>query len=125
MGGSCSTWKTKQGELLNLLISYVQVGYRGGHVAVAGGKRLYWLYDITPLRRAEQAFGVTPAFYLIRAACRKELGQQYGADKSREPAPQASGMIALDHLLLAQAAPDTSESIVDRRLNLGALWCTH
>jgi PAS domain S-box-containing protein len=48
-------WKTKQGELLNLLISYVQVTYHGGHVAVAGGKRLYWLYDITPLRRAEQA----------------------------------------------------------------------
>ena len=48
-------WKTKQGELLNLLISYVQVAYHGGHVAVAGGKRLYWLYDITPLRRAENA----------------------------------------------------------------------
>jgi PAS domain S-box-containing protein len=48
-------WKTKQGEVLNLLISYVQVAYHGGHVAVAGGKRLYWLYDITPLRRAEQA----------------------------------------------------------------------
>ena len=48
-------WKTKQGDLLNLLISYVQVAYHGGHVAVAGGKRLYWLYDITPLRRAEQA----------------------------------------------------------------------
>jgi PAS domain S-box-containing protein len=48
-------WKTKQGEQLNLLISYVQVAYHGGHVAFAGGKRLYWLYDITPLRRAEQA----------------------------------------------------------------------
>ena len=48
-------WKTKQGELLNLLISYVQVAYAGGHVAVSGGKRLFWLYDITPLRRAEQA----------------------------------------------------------------------
>ena len=48
-------WKTKTGEMLNLLISYVQVAYHGGHVAVAGGKRLYWLYDITPLRRAEQA----------------------------------------------------------------------
>ena len=48
-------WKTNQGELLNLLISYVQVAYHGGHVAVAGGKRLHWLYDITPLRRAEQA----------------------------------------------------------------------
>jgi PAS domain S-box-containing protein len=48
-------WKSKQGETLNLLISYVQVGYHGGHVAVAGGRRLFWLYDITPLRRAEQA----------------------------------------------------------------------
>jgi PAS domain S-box-containing protein len=48
-------WKTKRGEQLNTLMSYVQVAYRGGHVAVAGGKRLAWLYDITPLRRAEQA----------------------------------------------------------------------
>jgi PAS domain S-box-containing protein len=48
-------WKSKRGELLHLLISYVQVAYHGGHVAVAGGKRLFWLYDITPLRRAEQA----------------------------------------------------------------------
>lgn len=48
-------WKSKQGELLHLLISYVQVAYHGGHVAVSGGKRLFWLYDITPLRRAEQA----------------------------------------------------------------------
>jgi len=48
-------WKTKNGELLDLLISYVQVAYHGGHVAFMGGKRLYWLYDITPLRRAEQA----------------------------------------------------------------------
>jgi PAS domain S-box-containing protein len=48
-------WKTKHGDLLNLLISYVQVAYHGGHVAVAGGKRLHWIYDITPLRRAEQA----------------------------------------------------------------------
>ena len=48
-------WKTKQDEPLNLLISYVQVAYAGGHVAVSGGKRLFWLYDITPLRRAEQA----------------------------------------------------------------------
>jgi len=48
-------WRTKQGESLNLLMSYVQVAYQGGHVAVAGGKRLFWLYDITALRRAEQA----------------------------------------------------------------------
>ena len=48
-------WKNKLGEPLHLLISYVQVAYHGGHVAVSGGKRLFWLYDITPLRRAEQA----------------------------------------------------------------------
>ena len=48
-------WKTKGGDQLNLLISYVQVAYAGGHVAVSGAKRLFWLYDITPLRRAEQA----------------------------------------------------------------------
>ena len=48
-------WKTKRGEPLHLLISYVRVAYQGGHDAVSGGKRLFWLYDITPLRRAEQA----------------------------------------------------------------------
>ncbi len=48
-------WKTKQGQLLNLLISYVQVAYQGGHVGFSGGKRLCWVYDITLLRRAEQA----------------------------------------------------------------------
>jgi PAS domain S-box-containing protein len=48
-------WKTKQGDLLSVLISYVQVAYGGGHVAISGAKRLFWLYDITPLRRAEQA----------------------------------------------------------------------
>ena len=48
-------WKTKRGQLLNLLISYVQVAYQGGHVGFSGGKRLCWVYDITLLRRAEQA----------------------------------------------------------------------
>ena len=48
-------WRTKQGQLLNLLISYVQVAYQGGHISFSGGKRLCWVYDITPLRRAEQA----------------------------------------------------------------------
>jgi PAS domain S-box-containing protein len=48
-------WRTKQGQLLNLLISYVQVAYQGGHISFSGGKRLCWVYDITLLRRAEQA----------------------------------------------------------------------
>ena len=48
-------WKTKPGQLLNLLISYVQVAYQGGHISFSGGKRICWVYDITPLRREEQA----------------------------------------------------------------------
>ena len=36
-------------------MSYVQVAYQGGHVGFSGGRRLAWIYDITPLRRAEQA----------------------------------------------------------------------
>ena len=48
-------WTTKQGQLLHLLISYVQVAYQGGHISFSGGKRICWVYDITPLRRAEQA----------------------------------------------------------------------
>ena len=48
-------WKRKEGEPLHLLISYAagrlpRRPRRGG-----SGKRLFWLYDITPLRRAEQA----------------------------------------------------------------------
>jgi PAS domain S-box-containing protein len=48
-------WKTKHGKLFHLLISYVQVGYQGGHVGFSGAKRICWVYDITPLRQAEQA----------------------------------------------------------------------
>ena len=48
-------WKTKQGRPVNLLISYVQVAYQGGHVSFVGGKRVSWLYDITPLKQAEEA----------------------------------------------------------------------
>ena len=48
-------WKTKRGELVHLLISYVQVAYRGGHVSFVGGQRVAWLYDISALRHAEEA----------------------------------------------------------------------
>ena len=48
-------WTTKQGQAVHLLISYVQVAYKGGHVSFVGGKRVAWLYDITPLRQAEEA----------------------------------------------------------------------
>jgi PAS domain S-box-containing protein len=48
-------WLTKHGLPLNLLISYVQVAYQGGHVGFSGAQRICWVYDITPLRRAEHA----------------------------------------------------------------------
>jgi len=48
-------WKTKQGEQVHVLISYVQVAYQGGHVGFSGAKRICWVYDITPLRQAERA----------------------------------------------------------------------
>ena len=47
------TWRTKDGTLVNLLLSYVQVAYHGGHVSFAGGKRVLWIYDITVLTQHE------------------------------------------------------------------------
>jgi PAS domain S-box-containing protein len=48
-----AVWKTKQGRSVHVLISYVQVAYRGGHVSFVGGKRVLWVYDITALRHRE------------------------------------------------------------------------
>jgi PAS domain S-box-containing protein len=48
-------WKTKRGQPLNVLISYPQVAYRGGHISFVGGKRVAWTYDVSALRRAEEA----------------------------------------------------------------------
>jgi PAS domain S-box-containing protein len=48
-------YKTKQGHLINVLMSYVQVAYQGGHISFAGGQRICWVYDITALKRAEEA----------------------------------------------------------------------
>ena len=41
--------RTKKGTLVHLLLSYVQVAYRGGHISFVGGKRVVWVYDITAL----------------------------------------------------------------------------
>jgi PAS domain S-box-containing protein len=46
-------YKTKQGNLIHVLLSYVQVAYRGGHVSFVGGKRVCWIYDITALKQRE------------------------------------------------------------------------
>lgn len=48
-------WKTKQGEPVHVLISYPQVAYRGGHISFVGGKRVAWIYDISALKKAEDA----------------------------------------------------------------------
>src|SRR5215213_3444735 len=48
-------WKTKQGQPVHILLSYVQVAYHGGHVSFAGGKRVLWVYDVTALKTAEDA----------------------------------------------------------------------
>jgi PAS domain S-box-containing protein len=48
-------FQTKQGKLINVLVSYVQAAYQGGRVSFAGGKRVCWAYDITALRQAEDA----------------------------------------------------------------------
>jgi PAS domain S-box-containing protein len=48
-------WKTKQGDPIHVLISYPQVAYRGGHISFVGGKRVLWVYDITGLKKAEEA----------------------------------------------------------------------
>lgn len=50
-------WKTKGGEPIQVLISYPQVAYHGGHISFVGGKRVLWIYDIT----AEESRGSTPA----------------------------------------------------------------
>src|SRR6187401_1494359 len=47
------TWRTKKGALVQLLLSYVQVAYQGGHVSFVGGKRVVWVYDITALTQRE------------------------------------------------------------------------
>ena len=46
-------WRTKNGQLLDLLLSYAQVAYRGGHISFVGGKRVLWVYDVTALTRHE------------------------------------------------------------------------
>ena len=38
---------------LDLLLSYVQVAYQGGHISFVGGKRVLWVYDITALTQHE------------------------------------------------------------------------
>src|SRR5262249_5152706 len=47
-------WRTKSGKLINVLLTYTQVAYRGGHVSFVGGKRVLWVYDVTALTQHEK-----------------------------------------------------------------------
>ena len=47
-------WRTKSGRQINVLLSYAQVAYRGGHISFVGGKRVLWVYDITALTQHEK-----------------------------------------------------------------------
>ena len=46
-------WRTKSGQPIHVLLSYVQVAYQGGHISFVGGKRVLWIYDITALTQHE------------------------------------------------------------------------
>ena len=46
-----AVWRTKQGKLLDVEISYVQVAYRGGHTSFVGGKRVMWVYDVSAIKQ--------------------------------------------------------------------------
>ena len=48
-----AVWRTKNGQLLDLLLTYAQVAYRGGHISFVGGKRVLWVYDVTAQTRHE------------------------------------------------------------------------
>ena len=48
-----AVWRTKNGPLVHLLLTYAQVAYHGGHVSFVGGKRVLWIYDITALTQHE------------------------------------------------------------------------
>ena len=39
--------------MVHLLLSYVQVAYQGGHISFVGGKRVFWVYDVTALTQHE------------------------------------------------------------------------
>src|SRR5258708_606686 len=44
-----AVWRTKNGQLLHVLLTYAQVAYQGGHISFVGGKRVLWVYDVTAL----------------------------------------------------------------------------
>jgi PAS domain S-box-containing protein len=50
-----AVWQTKAGQPVDVLVSYTQVAYHGGHISFAGGKRVLWVYDVSNLKRAEEA----------------------------------------------------------------------
>lgn len=73
-------WKTKQGDPIHVLISYPQVAYRGGHISFVGGKRVLWVYDITGLKKAEEARQLSEQRLVEAIESISEGFAYYGAD---------------------------------------------
>ncbi|HVK11237.1 MAG TPA: tetratricopeptide repeat protein, partial [Gemmataceae bacterium] len=61
------------------------------------------------LGRAEHAHRPTQAFYVLRARCRKGLGDEAAAQGDRQLADQTPATMAIDHALRGQAALDARQ----------------
>lgn len=49
------TWQKKDGGTLDGLLSYTQIDEQDGQTSFSGGSRIVWFYDISELKRAEEA----------------------------------------------------------------------
>lgn len=49
------SWRGKNGEPLDGLLSYTRIDDREGQTSFSGGSRIAWFYDISELKRAEEA----------------------------------------------------------------------
>ncbi len=49
------SWQRKNGDALDGLLSYTQIDGQDGQIGFSGGSRIVWFYDISGLKRAEEA----------------------------------------------------------------------
>lgn len=49
------SWQKKDGSTLDGLLSYTQIDDQDGQTSFSGGSRIVWFYDISELKRAEEA----------------------------------------------------------------------
>src|SRR5215207_6594557 len=100
-------WKTKQGQPVHILLSYVQVAYHGGHVSFAGGKRVLWVYDVTALKTAEDARRVSEQRLVEAIESISEGFVSYDAE-DRPASRRCSGAATAAGSWSASAAPRTA-----------------